>query len=116
MSWGTIEIEPEVDAWLDSLPARSFGRVERYIDLLAERGVDLGEPHSRQLWGKLRELRFELDHRAIRISYFIRPGRRIVLLTVFQKTRRRERLQVARAVRAMSRCIAEEHDAEGDRG
>lgn len=69
------------------------------------------EPYSRQLRGKLRELRFELKGKAIRITYFIRSGRRIVLLTVFQKARRRERTQIARALRAMSRCIAEEHDA-----
>ena len=115
MSWGTVEIEPEVEVWLESLPSRSFGRVERYIDLLAERGVDLGEPYSRQLRRKLRELRFDLEDGAVRISYFIRTGRRIVLLTVFRKTRRRESREIARGLRAMSRCIAEQHDAKGDR-
>ena len=114
MSWGTVEIEPEVEAWLESLPSPRFGRAERYIDLLAERGVQLGEPYSRQLRGKLRELRFDLAGEAIRISYCIRPGRRIVLLTVFRKTRRRERREIARALRAMSRCVAERHDAEED--
>jgi len=115
MSWGTVEIEPEVEVWLKNLPSRSFGRAERYIDLLAERGVELGEPYSRQLRRKLRELRFDLEGEAIRISYYIHPGRRIVLLTVFRKTRRRERREIARALRAMSRCIAEQHDAEEDR-
>jgi len=34
-----------------------FGQAAFYVDLLAERGVHLGEPYTRQLWGKLRELR-----------------------------------------------------------
>jgi hypothetical protein len=49
-----------------------------YVDLLAERGVLLGEPYTRQLRGKLRELRFHLEREAVRVSYWIAPGRRIV--------------------------------------
>ena len=60
MPWGTVEIEPEVADWLESLPDDQFGRVEFYIDLLAERGVRLGEPYTRHLGGKLWELRFYL--------------------------------------------------------
>ncbi|GAA2957138.1 hypothetical protein GCM10010446_47880 [Streptomyces enissocaesilis] len=37
---------------------------------------------------------------AIRIPYRLAPGRRVVLLTVFRKTRRREDAEVARAKRA----------------
>ncbi|WP_199754927.1 type II toxin-antitoxin system RelE/ParE family toxin [Amycolatopsis sp. WAC 04197] len=33
-----------------------------YGDLLAEQGPLLGEPYTRQLDGKLRELRFHLAH------------------------------------------------------
>ena len=68
--------------------------------LLAEQGPLLGEPCSRQLDGKLRELRFHLDGTAIRVTYWIASGRRIVLLTVFRKTRMRETAEVARARRA----------------
>jgi Helix-turn-helix domain/Phage derived protein Gp49-like (DUF891) len=50
----------------------------------------LGEPYTRQLDGKLRELRFHLERRSIRITYWIATGRRIVLLTVFHRTRMRE--------------------------
>jgi hypothetical protein len=39
----------------------------------------LGEPYTRQLDGKLRELRFHLDRRAVRVTYWIASGRRIVL-------------------------------------
>lgn len=114
MSWGTIELEPEVEQWLLALEDEEFGQVERYIDLLAEEGVHLGEPFTRQLRGKLRELSFYLGRRRVRITYYIATGRRIILLTVFTKTRRRERSEVDRAWQAMERCLAEGHTAEED--
>jgi hypothetical protein len=114
MGWGTIELEPEVGEWLQKVPGDQFGRVEFYIDLLADHGAQLGEPYTRQLQGKLRELRFYLGSTgdAIRITYYIATGRRIILLTVFRKQRRRERAEIDRAVRAMDRCIAEGHRVE----
>ena len=114
MPWGTIELEPEVEEWLLALPDERFGQVERYIDLLAERGVLLGEPFTRQLRGKLRELRFYLGRQQTRITYYVVANRRIVLLTVFGKTRQRERAQVDRAWAAMERCIAEGHVEVGE--
>jgi hypothetical protein len=114
MAWGTIELEQEVEAWLQSLPDEFFGQAERYIDLLAEQGVHLDEPFTRQLRGKLRELRFHLGRQQTRITYYIAAGRRIVLLTVFVKTRQRERVEVERAWRAMQTCIAKGHTTEED--
>jgi len=72
----------------------------------------LGEPYTRQLDGKLRELRFHLDGRAVRVTYWIASGRRIVSLTVFAKTRMRETGEIERARRTMARCIADEHTVE----
>ena len=46
------------------------------------------------------------------MTYWIAPGRRIVLLTVFTKSRMREDREIERARRALARCIAEEHMAE----
>jgi hypothetical protein len=69
MAGGEVELEPEVSEWLDILTDEEFGQVERYIDLLADQGVLLGEPFTRQLDGKLRELRFYLGRRQTRISY-----------------------------------------------
>lgn len=109
MSWGTVELEPEVQDWLESLSGAAFGHVAFYIDLLAERGVLLSEPHTKQLNGKLRELRFELGRQSLRITYWIAPGRRIILLTVFAKTKGRDRLEIARATRAMLTCIEAKH-------
>ena len=73
-------------------------------------GVLLSEPYTRQLDRKLRELRFHLDRQAVRITYWIASGRRIVLLTVFIKTRMREEREIERARRALARCIADEHE------
>jgi hypothetical protein len=97
MPWGTTELEEEVEQWLVSLTDERFGHVERYIDLLAQEGVHLGEPFTRQLDGKLRELRFFLGRQQTRITYYIASGRRIVLLTVFVKSRQRERAEISRA-------------------
>lgn len=114
MAWGTVELESEVVEWLDGLPDEEFGHVAFYIDLLADRGVGLGAPHTRQLRRKLRELRFyDLRGERRRISYYIAPGRRIILLTVFKKHRQREAREIARVERAMNRCIRERHTAGG---
>ncbi|GAA0612096.1 hypothetical protein GCM10010174_32030 [Kutzneria viridogrisea] len=101
MSWGTVELEPEVRDWLENLPTAHFATAAFYIDLLADQGPLLGEPYTRQLDGKLRELRFHLDGEAVRVTYWIASGRRIVLLTVFRKTRMREEREVDRARRAL---------------
>ena len=97
-------MESEVASWLDSLSEREFGRVWFYLDLLASRGPLLSEPHTKQLAGKLRELRFFLGPRAMRITYWIAPERNIVLLTVFAKSKRRDAAQVMRARRALWDC------------
>lgn len=112
MPWGTVELEPEVRDWLEGLPVERFATAAFHIDLLAEQGTLLGEPYTRQLEGKLREPRFHLERSSVRITYWIAPGRRIVLLTVFTKTRMREDRQVDRARRALARCLAEEHTAD----
>jgi hypothetical protein len=66
-------------------------------------------PFTRQLDGKLRELRFYLGRQQTRITYYIATGRTIVLLTVFAKTKPRQRAEIDRARRAMQRCIDEGH-------
>lgn len=74
----------------------------------------LGEPYTRQLEGKLRELRFHLEKRSVRITYRIAPGRPIVLLTTFFKS------GIPRTARSngpgepWATCAAEQHTAEED--
>jgi hypothetical protein len=99
-----VEIEPEVRSWLASLPDRDFGRVDFLVGVLAEHADDLGEPYTRHLGGKVRELRFHLLRRQTRVTSWLAPARRVILLTVFRKTRGAEIAEVARALRAQMIC------------
>ena len=53
-------------SWLAGLGDRDFGRVDFLVGLLADHAEDLGEPYTRHLGGKVRELRFT--------CYASRPG------------------------------------------
>jgi hypothetical protein len=99
-----VEIEPEVRAWLTRLSDRDFGRVDFMVGLLAGQAEDLGEPYTRHLGGKVRELRFHLLRQQTRVTYWLAPGRRVILLTVFRKTRGAETAEVARALQAQKVC------------
>jgi hypothetical protein len=112
MTWGAVELELEVEEWLLSLSKSDFGRAAFYIDLLVERGPLLDEPYSKQLRGKLRELRFYMRRDRQRILYFLTSGQRAILQTVFRKQQARERAEIERAERAMVRCLQEGHTAE----
>lgn len=102
----TIELEPEVRDWLETLPTKHFLKVDEYVGLLAEHATALGEPYARHLGDGLRELRPTLDGAAMRITYWLTPGRTAVLLTVFRKTRMREEAEVKRAKVAQQTCEA----------
>ena len=106
-----IELEAEVQQWLDSLPPADYLRVMKLADFLADHAETLGEPQTRHLGGKLRELRFSLHRREQRITYWLAPARRIVMLTVFHKTRLREIAEVDRARAAQQRCEAKHRPA-----
>ena len=114
MSWGEVELEPEIRDWYLALDEEDQARVGFHVDRLAEMGPLLDEPFTKQLDGKLRELRFYLGGRPTRITYWIASKRRIILLTVFVKTKQRERREVDRARRAYQRCVDEQHTAEED--
>jgi len=84
-----VSFRREVERWLSRLGDEDFGQAQFYVDLLEREGVALGEPYTRQLRGKLRELRFYIGRERYRITYHIAKGRRIILLTVFKKSRQR---------------------------
>ena len=102
----TVEQTSEVGDWVESLSVKELAVVRSRVELLAERGSQLRLPHSRSLGGGLFELRFDLAHRAWRITYCFGGGRRIMLLTVFRKQRQTERVQLRRARRAMASIVA----------
>lgn len=64
--------------------------------------------------GKPRELRLYCSEQKVRISCQIAPGRRIIMLTVFTKTKMRESAEIERAAAAMARCQREGHSPEKD--
>lgn len=101
-----VELEPEVRSWLERLSDRDFGRADFLVGLLAAHAETLGEPYTRHLGGKVRKLRFHLLAQQPRITYWLAPGRRIILLTVFRKTRNAEADEVARALAAQKTCEA----------
>jgi len=104
-----IELEPEVRSWLENLSDRDLGRVDFMVGLLAERAESLGEPYARHLGGKVRELRFRILRQQTRVTYWLAPGQRLVLLTVFTKSRQVESAEVARAM-SVQRACEESHD------
>jgi len=99
-----VEIEPEVRTWLELLSGRHFRKVEDYVEVLAELGPLTQMPYARHLRDGVGELRPTLDGMATRITYWITGDRRIVLLTVFRKTRSHEEAQITRAVLAKKEC------------
>ena len=102
-----VEIEPEVRAWLELLPGKLYRKVEDYAGLLAELGPHTPMPYARPLRDGVSELRPSLDGIQTRVTYWITNDRRIVLLTVFRKTRSHEEAQINRAVQAKKACDAE---------
>ena len=99
-----IELEPEVRHWLEALPTRHYLRVMQRADELADSPETFGEPRSRHLAGPVRELRMHLEPDDSRVTYWLAPDRRVILLTVFRKTKMREETQVARATAAQAEC------------
>ncbi len=89
---------------MEGLSDRDLGRVDFMVGLLAEQAESLGEPYARHLGGKVRELRFRILRQQTRVTYWLAPGRRVVLLTVFAKSRQLESAEVARAMRAQLVC------------
>ena len=85
-----FELEPEVHDWLASLSDSDFKRVDEVCGMLAQRGTKLGGPWSDHLEGAVWELRIRLRDVAARVTYWCTPDGKIVLLTVFRKTRQHD--------------------------
>ena len=86
-------------------PGRLPGRSARRT------GRDARRAYARHLGGKVRELRFHLLTQQTRVTYWLAPGRRVILLTVFRKTRSAETAEVSRALQAQKVCEAEHRPA-----
>ena len=71
--------------FLNYLPAGTRAKVMKLFSLLAEEGVLLKEPYTRQIRGKIRELRVKDNLGHVRILYFTFTGKRFILLHGFLK-------------------------------
>lgn len=74
-----------VAEFLDSLPDSARAKVVRYMELLATYGVLLKEPYTKQIKGKLREIRVKDERGAVRVFYFGFSERRFIFLHGFIK-------------------------------
>ncbi len=74
-----------VAEFLDVLPVEPRAKVLRLMELLARYGVLLKEPHTKQIRGKIRELRVTDSIGAVRVLYFGHTGKRLILLHGFVK-------------------------------
>jgi len=93
--------EPVAD-FIDSLPVAAQAKVLRLTTLLADYGVLLKEPYTKQVKGKIRELRITDNLGAVRILYFTYTGRRFILLHGFiKKTDRTPQREIILAEKRM---------------
>ena len=74
-----------VKEFLNSLSLSARVKMMRLIEFLAERGVLLKEPYTKQIRGKIRELRVKDKQGAVRVLYFTYTGKRFILLHGFIK-------------------------------
>jgi phage-related protein len=77
--------EEPVRVFMDSLSLTVRAKITRVIEKLVEYGVLLKEPFTKQIKGKIRELRVKDAQGNIRILYFTYTGRRFILLHGFIK-------------------------------
>ncbi|WP_258133039.1 MULTISPECIES: type II toxin-antitoxin system RelE/ParE family toxin [unclassified Microbacterium] len=97
-----VDFSDEVRDWYLALSPEGKAATSRIVALLEERGHMLSMPHSRQLGGGLRELRFTCEGVARRITYVLDPEHKAVTLTTFRKQRDNERREAIRARRAQT--------------
>ena len=93
-----------IEEFLNALDKKTQVRLEWSIEQLRRRNVRAREPLVKHIEGKIWELREESRGNAYRVFYFMRIGRRIVLLHAFQKkTQRTPRREIAVAQTRMAR-------------
>lgn len=85
MQWRVLFHDRAVDE-LDRLPVALKARMVRLLEMVEGIGLErMGEPHVKNLGGKLWELRAKAPGGVARGIYVTRSGRRVVVLHVFEK-------------------------------
>lgn len=91
-----------VGAFIETLDAKTQGRLAWSVEQLRLRNVLAREPLVRHIDGKIWELREQSDTNVYRILYFAAVGRRFVLLNAFQKkTQKTPRREIVTAQRRL---------------
>ncbi|MBI5739624.1 MAG: type II toxin-antitoxin system RelE/ParE family toxin [Nitrospirae bacterium] len=95
-----------VKEFLDSLSLHAKAKMMRLIEFLTERGVLLKEPYTKQIRGKVRELRVKDKQGAVRILYFTYTDKRFILLHGFiKKTDKTPEREIETAEKRMNEYI-----------
>jgi phage-related protein len=81
----SIDGKEPVKKFFNSLSPSARAKIVKLIDLLSDYGVLLKEPYTKQVRGKIRELRIKDSQGAVRILYFTFTGKRFILLHGFIK-------------------------------
>lgn len=85
-----VEYTDEFGAWWESLSIDEQSALERSVKLLMTKGVNLGYPHSSDIYGSrhshMRELRTQIGGRPFRTLYAFDPRRTAILLIAGDKT------------------------------
>ena len=85
--------------FIESLRAKEHAAMARVLALLREYGPQLSQPYTRQIEGKLWELRAGSG----RLFYFLYIGKRFIILHGYRKkTQRAPRKEIDRAKRYMA--------------
>lgn len=97
MTEWTIILSDEVEQWYRSLGSGDRSVADRHIETLEAFGNALGMPRSKNLKGRLYELRFKCENVERRITYTFEPQKKIIMLTTFRKQKNNERKEIQRA-------------------
>jgi len=103
MTW-KIVLADEVAQWVETLTPQDLKVVQRMFDMLSLEGNRLRMPHSKPLGHGLFELRFDIKRGTVaqRVTYFFDTARMVICVTPFNKSRRTEPGEIARARHAMA--------------
>lgn len=71
--------------FIDGLPLKAKARMIKTLDLLESYGIQMGEPHMKNVARKLWELRVKAKEGIFRFFFTVKKNRIIILLHGFQK-------------------------------
>lgn len=80
----TPEGKCPTDSFLDEMPEKHAAKIERFLELLEEKGPDLPRPYADTVRNKIREFRVAIEHHNYRLLYFF-FGKAIVITHGFLK-------------------------------